>query len=108
MKYRIRISPLAENDIIQQVYYIAYDKGSPGAALAIERGLRGAIADLGNMPTRYPLDDDPRIAAIGIRKCLYRQRYRIFFLIDYRNGTIHVLRVLHILMNAGPLLLDSE
>ena len=45
------------------------------------------------------------LAAREIRKCYYKN-YKIYFFIDERIRTVYVLRVLHMLVNAKPLLLN--
>ncbi len=44
--YKGMILPLAEQDIIQNTDYIAYEKKAPETAVKLAQGLRKAIADL--------------------------------------------------------------
>lgn len=87
--------------------YIARDKGSPMTALRIEDGIIDAMRGLLPFPYRNALDEDPVLAAAGIRKCLYG-RYRIYYYINRTEQTVHILRVLHILVDARPHLLPTR
>ena len=53
------------------------------------------------------MDEDEELAAREIRKCYYKN-YQIYFFIDERIRTVYVLRVLHMLVNAKPLLLNMR
>ena len=68
-------------------------------------GFRNSIAKLEFMPRQHELDEDEELALRGIRKCYYKN-YKIYFFIDEKNGIVYVLRVLHMLVNAKPLLLN--
>ena len=58
-------------------------------------------------PKQHELDEDEELAVREIRKCYYKN-YKIYFFIDERVRTVYVLRVLHMLVNAKPLLLDMR
>ncbi|WP_368218333.1 type II toxin-antitoxin system RelE/ParE family toxin [Blautia obeum] len=79
--YKVLILPLAEEDIMNNTDYIAFEKKAPETAL--------------------------ELAAREIRKCYYKN-YKIYFFIDERSSTVYVLRVLHMLVNAKPLLLNMR
>lgn len=57
------------------------------------------------MPEQHEVDEDEELAAMEIRKCYYKN-YKIFFYIEKEDGKVFVLRVLHMLVNAKPLLLN--
>lgn len=100
--YRVIIMPLAETDVIEIGDYIAYELSAPWAAERITSNLHSEISALTFFPWKFPLDEDPYIAAAGIHKCLF-ENYRIYYRIVGQE--IHVLRVLHILVEARPRLL---
>ena len=58
-------------------------------------------------PKQHELDEDEELAVREIRKCYYKN-YKIYFFIDERVRTVYVLRVLHMLVNAKPLLLNMR
>ena len=103
--YEVMILPLAEEDIINNTDYIAFEKKAPETALELAMGFRNSIDKLEFMPRQHELDEDEELALRGIRKCYYKN-YKIYFFIDEKNGIVYVLRVLHMLVNAKPLLLN--
>ena len=104
---QVMILPLADNDIEDNTDYIAYEKKEPETALKLAMGFRNTIAKLEFMPKQHELDEDEELAARQIRKCYYKN-YKIYFFIDDRACTVYVLRVLHMLVNAKPLLLNMR
>ena len=105
--YDVIILPLAEEDIINNTDYIAFEKQAPETALQLAMGMRNTIAKLEFMPEKHEIDEDEELAAIGIHKCYYKN-YKIFFYINKEKQAVYVLRVLHMLVNAKPLLLKMR
>ena len=103
--YNVITLPLAEDDIQGNTDYIAFVKKAPETALRMAVGFRNKIAQLEFMPEKHEFDEDEELAALGIRKCYYKN-YKIYFFVDKRRNTVYVLRVLHMLVNAKPLLLN--
>ena len=102
--YKVLILPLAEEDIMNNTDYIAFEKKAPETALELAMGFRNTIAKIEFMPKQHELDEDEELAAREIRKCYYKN----YFFIDERSSTVYVLRVLHMLVNAKPLLLNMR
>ena len=96
--YKVMMLPMAEEDIMNNTDYIA---------LELAMGFRNTIAKLEFMPKQHELDEDEELAVREIRKCYYKN-YKIYFFIDERVRTVYVLRVLHMLVNAKPLLLNMR
>ena len=105
--YDVIILPLAEEDIINNTDYIAFEKRAPETALQLAMGMRNTIAKLEFMPEKHELDEDEELADMGIHKCYYKN-YKIFFYINKEKQAVYVLRVLHMLVNAKPLLLKMR
>ena len=105
--YKVLILPLAEEDIMNNTDYIAFEKKAPETALELAMGFRNTIAKIEFMPKQHELDEDEELAALEIRKCYYKS-YKIYFYIDERNSIVYVLRVLHMLVNAKPILLNMR
>lgn len=105
--YKVHILPSAEDDIINNTNYIAFEKKAPETALELAIGFRNTIAGLEFMPGRYELDEDEEIAEMGIHKCYYKS-YKIFFYINERNRTVYVTRILHMLVDAKHILLRLQ
>ena len=103
-KYSIIIEPLAEEDIIRNVEYIAYDKRSQQTALELGKGFRKQIASLALNPARHAYDDDEKLAQLQIRKHYYKN-YKIYYFVDEREKKIYILRVLHMLVDSKAILL---
>ena len=105
--YKVMMLPRAEDDIVNNTDYIAFKKKAPETALNLAMGFYNTIAKLEFMPKQYELDEDEELAALEIRKC-YFKNYMIYVFIDERISTVYVLRVLHMLVNAKPLLLNMR
>lgn len=105
--YDVIILPLAEEDIINNTDYIAFEKQAPETALQLAMGMRNTIAKLEFMPEKHEIDEDEELAAIGIHKCYYKN-YKIFFYINKEKQAVYVLRALHMLVNAKSLLLKMR
>ena len=105
--YKVVMLPLAEEDIMNNTDYIAFEKKVPETALELAIGFRNTIAKLEFMPKQHELDEDKELADREIRKCYYKN-YKIYFYIDERTNTVYILRVLHMLVNAKPLLLNKH
>mgnify|MGYP002590660487 FL=1 len=103
-KYRIIIEPLAEEDIIRNAEYIAYDKKSSQAARDLVKGLRRAIKSLSVNPQRHMYDEDEELAERKIRKHYYKN-YKIYYMISEKEKAIYILRILHMLVDSKSLLL---
>lgn len=83
-KYKVITLPLAEEDIVNQTDYIAYELKSPETAINMVRGFKKAISDLALFPQSHELDEDEELARYGIRKTYYKN-YKIYFLINERE-----------------------
>lgn len=70
-------------------------------------GFQSTISRLEQFSESHEIDEDEELAAMQIRKCYYRN-YKIFFYINKENQTVYVLRVLHMLVDAKPLLLNLK
>ena len=50
-----------------------------------------------NFPERNELDEDEKLAGLGVRKDYYRN-YKIYYVID--ADTIYIVRILHMLVDS--------
>ncbi len=105
--YDVIILPLAERDIARSTDYIFYEKKAPETARNLLFGLQSTISKLEQFPESHEFDEDEELAAMQIRKCYYKN-YKIFFNINKEEQTVYVLRVLHMLVDAKPLLLNLK
>ena len=106
-EYDVIILPLAEEDITNNTDYIFFDKESPETALKLLRGFRQTISKLSFMPESHEYDEDEDLASLKIRKCYYKN-YKIFFYVNKEERKVFVLRVLHMLVDAKPLLMNMR
>ena len=100
-KYRIIIEPLAEEDIIRNAEYIAYEKKSPKTARSLLKWLRKEIGSLSINPQRHMFDEDEDLANLEVRKHYYKN----YNIVDETKMTVYILRVLHMLVDSKALLL---
>lgn len=103
-KYQILMLPMAEEDILRNTDYIAYDKKSPDTALQLGRGFRRTIDSLSTNPSRHELDEDEQLAYYRIRKHYYKN-YKIYYLISETERVVYILGVLHMLVDSKSILL---
>lgn len=96
-QYKIKITDLAEQDLVKAGDYIAYDLKNPTAALNTVKGIRKQINSLRNFPERNELDEDELLAELGVRKDYYKN-YKIYYVID--EDTIYIVRILHMLVES--------
>ncbi|MBP3677107.1 MAG: type II toxin-antitoxin system RelE/ParE family toxin [Agathobacter sp.] len=87
---------MAEEDIVSQTDYIAFELNAPETAIRIARGLKKTINNLSVFPYKHELDEDEELACYNIRKTYYKN-YKIFFVIDEQVQTVFILGVYHML-----------
>ncbi len=80
-RYRIEITELAEKDLEDAADYIAFQLLNPKAALDTVQGIRAQINKLECFPERNEMDEDPILAAFGVRMDYYRN-YKIYYVTD--------------------------
>ena len=105
--YDVIILPKAEEDVLNNTDYIAFEKNSPETALRLAAGFRNTIARLEFMPEQHELDEDEELAEKGIHRCYYKN-YKIFFYVNESSDSVYILRVLHMLVDSKPLLLKMH
>jgi plasmid stabilization system protein ParE len=97
--YTISISDLAEKDLENAGDYIAFVLLNPSAAKDTVKGIRAQVNKLRYYPESHELDDDPVLSELGVHKTYYKD-YKIFYVIDYDANTVHVIRILHMLVDS--------
>ena len=91
--------PLAENDIADHTFYIAYELRATETAIKMANGFRKTINNLCIFPQKHSMDEDEELARYEIRRTYYKN-YKIYFVIDEDEHIVYVLRVLHMLENS--------
>lgn len=97
--YKIEITDLAERDLEETGDYIAFVLLNPSAAENTIKGIRKQIDTLQIFPKDKELDEDPILAALGVRKVYYKD-YKAYFIVDDENKVVYVVRVLHMLVDS--------
>ena len=94
MSYQIIITETAEADMTEICTYISKDLYAPESALALLDDVDCHILSLEDMPKRFALVSDERLARLGIRLIPVRN-YLIFYSVDDRDETVTITRVLY-------------
>jgi len=94
-RYRVDVSEPAENDLHDIVRYISVSLSEPIAALNTMDSIEEAMSKLQDMPQRYPLVLDDRLAALGYRKLIVKN-YIVFFTINEKHRIVDVERILYV------------
>ena len=59
--HKVMMLPMAEEDIMNNTDYIAFEKKAPETALELAMGFRNTIAKLEFMPKQHELDEDEEL-----------------------------------------------
>ena len=59
--YKVMMLPMAEEDIMNNTDYIAFEKKAPETALELAMGFRNTIAKIEFMPKQHELDEDEEL-----------------------------------------------
>jgi len=93
-EYRVNITDLAKQDIIETAAHITYEFQEPAIAVKTTDAILDAIFTLEEMPDRIGLVKDERLAEKGIRP-LYEKNYTVFFRIEESARVVDIVRVLY-------------
>lgn len=94
MTYRIHYTLRAKNDLRQALGHIKFSLQNPQAAQSLLNETKHILAGLSSMPKRYPLADDPLLAAWGVRFVAVKN-HLAFYVVDDEAQTVHVVRFLY-------------
>jgi len=92
--YRVDVSDVAENDLLDIIRYIASQFSAPITALQMMELLEDAMTSLSEMPQRFPFLTDDRLSQMGYRK-LAVKNYIVFFSINEKSKVVDVERILY-------------
>lgn len=102
-KYSVEITEPAEYDLLEIKRYISEELYEPKIAERIISNIADAIFKLEDMPFRYALVSDERLALCGMRKLII-DNYIVFYIVDERIRTVTIVRVLYVRRNWADLL----
>ena len=97
-KYKVIITPEAQEDIRNSVRYIARALANPQAAMSLQEGLRKEITSLETMPLRYKVVDEQPWGALGVRKTIVKNHY-VYYITDDESKTVSVIAVIYVRMD---------
>jgi addiction module RelE/StbE family toxin len=92
--YNIEITEPAERDLFEIEYYISEELKEPDIAKKVIERISKVIFDLEEMPHRYSLVSDKRLATQGIRKLIV-ENYIVFYYISEECTTVTIIRILY-------------
>lgn len=89
-KYKVKIFPIAQNDLMEMVDYI--NTLSLQAALAHYDFVVHQIGTLATLPERYPLCRDTQLRLRGYR-AMPAKNYAVFYVV--KRDTVEIRRILY-------------
>ena len=93
-EYSVQIGKLAERDIYEAVSYIKEILFQPESARRIYNEIKTQISLLSDFPQRFAVIAEEPYRSMGMRKTA-AANYLIFYLIDEKDKTVSVVRVLY-------------
>lgn len=106
MKYKIQIADEAINDMVSLIQYMRLDLCNPLAAEKLLTGLQETISELGDFP-RKSGESGITYRNYEIHKKVY-QSYLLFYIINSKDKTISILRILKDIMNWPDMLRETK
>lgn len=94
IKYEVKLTPEAEQDIDDIFVYIAEVLESPLSARHITEDIYQRIFSLAIFPEGYARVDQPEFIEKSIRR-VTSHKYIIFYVVDNKTKAVSVLRVLY-------------
>jgi len=92
--YRVEIAQAAKGDLREINRYISVELKAPASALKLADAFADAFIDLEDMPQKYPLVRDERLAAKGYRRRGVKN-YSVFYKINENTHEVDVSRILY-------------
>ena len=93
-KYDIEITKPAENDLREIGRYISNELLETDRALKVVDKIANAIFKLEEMPLRYSIVSDDKLASQGIRNFII-DNYIVFYIVNEKNKLVTIIRVLY-------------
>jgi len=94
-KYKIIITPFAEDSMREIAQYITYDLLAPTSAVRLLRKFQEEIGKLDFMPERVHLTPEEPWRSYGVRRLLVKNFY-IYFWIDENKSTVRITDVSYV------------
>ena len=94
MKYSLKITDIAEEDILSAVKYITDELKNSQAANTLLDEIEKHEEILENTPCIYPFVSDEYLAKRGLKYAMIKN-YLMFFTIEKKNKIVNVIRFLY-------------
>jgi toxin ParE1/3/4 len=94
MDYKVTITRRAKADLSEIIVYISEELSAPRAAIELLDEINQCVTGLKQMPKRFALASDERLARIGIR-AMPVKNYLVFYKVDEQSLAVTVVRVLY-------------
>ena len=101
--YKVIYTTRARYDLIDIADYIAVELGAPMTADKMIDTIEQSIGRLSNMPKRFSLVDNKRLATLGYLRLVVKS-YLVFYTIDEEAGLVYIRRILNNRRNWAKLL----
>lgn len=92
--FLVIITEPAEADLREIADYISRELMDPSAALHLISKIAEAVFELEQLPLRFALVSDERLANQGIRK-LVVDNYIVFYVVSEKNTSVTIIRILY-------------
>ena len=93
-RYRVYVSEPAEKDLRDIVRYISSQLLAPITAMKMMETIEEELSKLSEMPCRYPVVRDDRLASMGYRR-LDIKNYTAFFTVNEKEKAVDIERILY-------------
>lgn len=92
--YHLAITEPAEADLKEIADYIAKELQEPSTAQHLITKISEAVFELEQMPNRFALVNDERLASMGIRKLVVDNDI-VFYNVSEKNQSVSIIRILY-------------
>ena len=92
--YDVKVTEIAERDILDAAIYIAHNLSNVVAANRLLDESDVAAKSLSEFPMRHPLVNDDFLAAKGLRS-LPVKKYLVFYVVREDTNDVNVIRFIH-------------
>lgn len=93
-QYKIFLTEPAVDDLKEIVAYISNELREHSIAQKLLGKIKEAIMSLSDMPVRYALVSDKRLALQGVRKLMV-DNYIVFYIISEKEKLVTIIRILY-------------
>lgn len=93
-KYTVKITPQAQEQLLEIIDYISYTLQSPNTAMKMLDMLEKEITSLNQLPNRVPLTEEEPWHSQGVHKLLVKN-YLVYFWVDEGAKKVQVFGIVY-------------